>query len=136
MDPQSAHFFGVGVRHLQHTYLVLLAVLQEVAVTVDLPDWVYLRPMWIFGLATVVGLPLTFDKTISKFSKVPLAAYVLIFMYLVHSAVYLGIAMRDNGFDSEHEIRYLEPNNFFVTSPCRPSHAIATRPSSRRSTGW
>jgi hypothetical protein len=107
---------------------MLLAVLQEVAVKVDLPSWVYSRPMWIFGLATVVDLPLTFIKTISKFSKVSVATAGLIFMYLVHSAVYLGIEVREQGFDPEHEIRYLELNNFFVTAIAVQAFAFHCHP--------
>jgi sodium-coupled neutral amino acid transporter 10 len=121
-------FFGVGVLHLQYSYFMVLAVLQEVAVTVDLPSWAYNRPMWIFGLAVVVDLPLTFIKTISKFSKVSVATCFLIFLYLVHSAIYLGIGVHDSGFDPEHEVRYFELNNFFVTAIAVQAFAFNCHP--------
>jgi amino acid permease len=122
-------FWGVGVLHLQYTYFMTLAVLQEVAAKHDLPSWLYSRPMWVFGLATLVDLPLTFIKTIAKFSKVSIATCVLIFMYLVHSAVYLGVEVNsERGFDPEGEIRYLELNNFFVTAVAVQAFAFHCHP--------
>jgi amino acid permease len=108
-------FFGVGVLHLQYTYFLVVACLNEIQ-TDTLPPWLFNRWMWIFGLAILVDLPLTFLKTIAKFSRVSIATCFLIFLYLVHSAVYLIVAVKRDEFDPNHEIQGFTFDGRIVTS--------------------
>jgi amino acid permease len=108
-------FFGVGVLHLQYTYFLVVACLDEIQVD-TLPTWIYNRWMWIFGLAILVDLPLTFIKTIAKFSRVSIATCFLIFLYLVHSAVYLFVAVKNDEFDPNHEIQWITFDGRIVSS--------------------
>jgi sodium-coupled neutral amino acid transporter 6 len=97
-------FFGVAVLHLQYTYSLLISCLKEIDVYSPLPSWLYNRWMWILGLAVVVDLPLTFIKTITKFSRVSFATCVLILIYLTHAATYLIVRFVNHNFDPNHEI--------------------------------
>jgi amino acid permease len=72
--------------------------------------------MWIFGLAVTVDLPLTFIKTIAKFSRVSIATCILIFLYLVHSAAYLGVAISRHEFDPNNEITWVSFDGKLVSS--------------------
>jgi amino acid permease len=72
--------------------------------------------MWIFGLAIAVDLPLTFIKTMSKFSRVSIATCFLIFLYLVHSLVYLIVAVERNEFNTNNEIVWISFDHRIVSS--------------------
>jgi amino acid permease len=109
-------FFGVGVLHLQYTYFLVVACLGEIQVSRELPSWLFNRWMWIFGLTLLVDLPLTFIKTISKFSRVSIATCFLIFLYLVHSAVYLIVEVSNDAFDPNHEIKWVTFDGKIITS--------------------
>jgi hypothetical protein len=109
-------FFGVGVLHLQYTYFLAVSCLNELPESVALPGWAYNRWLWIFGLALTVALPLTFIKTIAKFSRVSLATVVLIGLYLVHSAVYLVVGLMKEGFDPNHEVKWVSFDGAIVHS--------------------
>jgi amino acid permease len=121
-------FFGVGILHLQYTYGLVAATLDEINDYKPIPTWVYNRWLWILGLALVVCLPLTFIRTISKFSKVSMGTFVLIVSYLIHSAFYLIKAIAQQQFDPQHEIKWISFNKYFMSAIAMESFAFHCHP--------
>jgi sodium-coupled neutral amino acid transporter 11 len=79
-----------------------------------LPAWASNRWLWIFGLAICIELPLTFVRTVAKYSRVSTVTCVLIAWYLVHSAYYLILRVEDHNFDPDHKLEYFAFNKFFI----------------------
>jgi amino acid permease len=96
-------FFGVAALHLQFSYSLATSILDELK---SVPHWLYNRWLWIIGIALVIDLPLTFIRSLAKYSHVSLAVFFLIVLYLVHAAFFLGKTLANGHFDPDHSIRY------------------------------
>jgi hypothetical protein len=106
-------YFGGATLHVQFTYNLITQMIQE-AVEKKLPDWALNRWLWILGLALVIELPLTFVRTIAKYSRISTVTCVLIVWYLVHSAYYLIERIVEDDFDPDHKIEFFAINDFFM----------------------
>jgi amino acid permease len=60
-------YFGGATLHVQFTYNLITQMIQEASET-HFPDWAMNRWIWIFGLAVLIELPLTFIRTIARYS--------------------------------------------------------------------
>jgi amino acid permease len=121
-------FFGVAVLHLMYTYNLIVACLDEIRVYNDVPEWVYNRWLWVMGLAVLVDLPLTFIKTISKFSRVSIGTCFLILMYLVHAVTYLIDKFVKGEFDPNHEIQFFVFSRHLVVAIAIQAFAFNCHP--------
>jgi hypothetical protein len=106
-------YFGGATLHVQFTYDLITQTIQE-ASPKPVPEWTMNRWLWILGLAVLVELPLTFIRTIAKYSRISTATCFLIVWYLVHSAYYLIERIVDHNFDPDHQIKYFTVNEFFI----------------------
>jgi amino acid permease len=120
-------FFGFAILHLQSAGSLLGRCLQENA---SIPGWCSTNRWFVIGVpACVIGIPLILLRSIRGFSHVSMATCVLIVLYIVHSAVYLGIYTHRDGFDPHQHLKFVnEDVHFFIESLSIQAFAYACHP--------
>jgi amino acid permease len=120
-------FFGFAILHLQSAGALLGRCLQEDKL---IPGWCSNNRWFIIGVpACLIGIPLILLRSIRGFSHVSMATCVLIVLYVVHSAVYLGVYTHDDGFDPNQHLKFVNGNaHFFIESLSIQAFAYACHP--------
>jgi amino acid permease len=121
----SITFFGFAILHLQSAGSLISSCLAEIPGT---PKWCFSRWFLICTPGIVIGLPLILLRSIRGFSHVSMATCLLIALYVVHSAVYLGINVCAFGFDPNHELIWFSFNEFVIPALSIQAFAYACHP--------
>jgi hypothetical protein len=114
---------GFAIVHLQYACRLLQGCLCHHA-----PAW--FRSTWCITtlLAVVIDLPLMFLRNIRGYAHVSIFTCVLILLYIIHSAYYLGFGISHRGFDPEKELVIASVNKYFVPALAIQAFAYACHP--------
>jgi sodium-coupled neutral amino acid transporter 4 len=90
--------------------------LAQLAGNDNLPPIILNKWFVVFIPAIALVLPFLFLKKIDRLSFIGTVGTFLIALYLVHSIVYLGIGVHNEGFDPNHEIKWFTFNRYIITA--------------------
>jgi amino acid permease len=92
------------------------------------PDWIFNKWFLVFAPAIIIVFPFLFLRKIDGFSFLGTVGTALIGLYLIHSIVYLGIGVHQNGFDPQHELKWFSFNTYVIQALSIQAFAFHCQP--------